>query len=95
MIHDRGLFGPENDRRVQEAHALRARYLQDLAASARGSRSIKKAVAAVGVGTLAFTALASFSPPRGDAMPPTSSIAPSEITVGIHNLPESERWDTH
>jgi len=27
MIHDRGLFGPENDRRVQEARELRARYL--------------------------------------------------------------------
>jgi hypothetical protein len=95
MINDRCLFGPENDRRVQEAREWRVRYLQGLAASARGSRSIKKAVAAIGVGTLAFTALASFSPPRGDATPARSSIAPSELTAGIRNLPESERWDAH
>jgi hypothetical protein len=95
MIHDSGLFGPENDRRVLDARDLRARYLQDLVASARGSRSIRKAVAAIGIGTLAFTALASFSPPRGGPTPARSSIAPSEITAGIRNLPESERWDPH
>jgi hypothetical protein len=92
MIHNRGQSGPEND---LQRRVLQARYLQDSVGSARASRRLRRTVAGLGLATLALLAFASFSPPRGDATPARSSIAPSEIIAGTRNLPESERWDAH
>lgn len=88
MINDRSLFGPENDRRVLDARELRAAICTIWWLRRVGAGASERL-------PLAFTALASFSPPRGDATPARSSLAPSEITAGIRNLPESERWDPH
>jgi hypothetical protein len=90
MIHDRGQSGPENDLQRRE---LQARYLQDSVGSARASRRLRRAVAGLGVATLALMAFASFSPRY--RTPARSPIAPSEITAGMRDLPESERWDAH
>ena len=93
MSNDRGRSGPENDLQRRE---LQARYLQDSVGSARASRRLRRAIAGLGVATLALIAFTSFSPPRGSVTPERSSISPSEITATLSDLlPESRRWDAH
>ena len=89
MGNDRGQPGPENDLQRRE---LQARYLQD---SVGSSRRLRRAIAGLGVATLALIAFTSFSPPRGSVTPERSSISPSEITATLSDIPESQRWDAH
>jgi hypothetical protein len=92
MSNDRGQSGSENDLQRRE---LQARYLQDAVGSARASRRLRRAIAGLGVATLALIAFKSFSPPRGSVTPERSSISQSEITATLSDLPESQRWDAH
>jgi hypothetical protein len=84
MGNDRGQPGPENDLQRRE---LQARYLQDSVGSARASRRLRRAIAGLGVATLALIAFTSFSPPRGSVTPERSSISPSEITATLSDIP--------
>ena len=94
MIDDRALFGPDIERRLVDARVARARYLQDCASAARPNPHFKRVAAVFGVATLAFVGLANFAPriAGADRLP---SISPSEITAGLRDIPEAERWDAH
>ena len=91
MIHDRGQSGPENDLQRRE---LQARYLQDSVGSARASRRLRRAIAGSVLQRSRSWLLRALARPRYRT-PARSPIAPSEITAGMRDLPESERWDTH
>jgi hypothetical protein len=94
MINDRALFGPDIERRLVDARVMRARYLGECASGTRWNPYSKRVAAVFGVATLAFVGLANFAP-RGGGTDRLPSISPSEITAGLRNLPESERWDAH
>src|SRR5919202_3184244 len=92
---------PEVQRRVQGAHAERARYAQELmssgARSFRNSRWAKRGSLSIGAAALAFVALSSFAPwePTVADAAPTSSFSIAELTEQVRDLPIAEQLDTH
>ena len=88
------LFGPGLERQLLDARIARARYVRDCASTTVRSPYFKRVAAGFGVATLAFVGLANFAP-RQQGCADQPSISPSEITVGLRNLPESDRWDAH
>jgi hypothetical protein len=94
MTSDRVLFGPAIETCMRDARRLRAQYLSDCARAARHSRTTRRAAAGLGVGVVAFLGLASFAPSHS-SQPDLPSFSPSELSAGLKNVPEAERWDAH
>ena len=100
----RKLIGPlaefaELQRRLQQQWMpltdLQKQIALVLVGSARACRRLRRAIAGLGVATLALIAFTSFSPPRRSVTPERSSISPSEITATLSDIPESQQWDAH
>ena len=85
------LFGMDIERRLLDARVARACYLRDRASATGRNPYFKRVAAGLGVATLAVVGLANFAPRQADL----PSISPSEITAGLRNIPEAERWDAH